>query len=163
MKKGLLIVIISCLSGVGIISAQSLTPQVIASSGTNYASGSSQLEYTIGEVATSTLTAGGNTLTQGFHQPELSFASLQDYANDYTFTLYPNPTQQFVTVESNKEEDMQVFVYDANGKAIMVSVEFNQKITLDLQTLAAGSYVLMVAKPSGAPLHSYTVIKKSTY
>jgi hypothetical protein len=143
--------------------AQSLTPEVIATAGTNYSNASSQIEFTIGEVATSTLTAGGNTLTQGFHQPELRFASLEDYANDYVFTLYPNPTQEFVTVESTKEDDMQVHVYDANGKSILVSSVFQQKITLDLQTLAAGSYVLMVTKKSGTPLHSYTVIKKSTY
>jgi hypothetical protein len=146
-----------------VLFAQSLTPEVIASAGTNYANASSQIEFTIGEVATSTLTAGGNTLTQGFHQPELRFASLEDYANDYVFTLYPNPTQEFVTVESTKEDEMQVHLYDANGKAIMVSSVFQQKITLDLQTLAAGSYVLMVTKKSGTPLHSYTVIKKSTY
>lgn len=162
MKKVLLITV-GVFCGFASLLAQSLTPQVIASSGTIYSNASSSIEFTIGEVATSTLTAGGNTLTQGFHQPEIRFASLEDYSNNYAFNLYPNPTEQFITVESTKEDDMQVHLYDANGKVILVSSVFQQKITVDLQTLAAGSYILMVTKKSGEPLHSYTVIKKSSY
>lgn len=145
------------------IFAQSLSPQVIASSGTTFTSASAKLEFTIGEVATSTLTAGGNTLTQGFHQPEIQFNSLENYNPDFVFTLYPNPTEQLVTVESSKEENMQVHVYDANGKAIIVSSVFEQKITIDLQTLAAGSYIFRITTKDGKPLHSYTVLKKSNY
>lgn len=161
MKK--IFILAAGMSGICAVQAQSLTPQVIASSGTSFSTASARLEFTIGEVATSSLTAGGNTLTQGFHQPELRFASLENYADDFAFTLYPNPTEQFVTVESSKEDDMQIHLYDANGKSILVSAIFQQKITVDLQTLAAGSYVLMVSTKSGTPLHSYTVIKKSTY
>lgn len=160
MKKLLLLLGVVGLSN---IYAQSLTPQVIASSGTSFSNASSRLEFTIGEVATSSLTAGGNTLTQGFHQPEIRFTSIENYGNDFVFTLYPNPTEQFVTVESTKEDNMQLHVFDLNGKAIMVSSVFQQKITVDLQTLAAGSYVLRITTKEGMPLHSYTVIKKSNY
>jgi len=136
---------------------------VTASAGNSFSTGSARIEFTIGEVVTSSLTAGSNTLTQGFHQPEIRFASFENYADDYVFTLYPNPTEHFVTVESTKRDDMQVHVYDASGQAIQVSSVFQEKITIDLQTLAAGNYVLMVTTKSGQPLHSYTVIKKSTY
>lgn len=161
MKKVLLIIM--GIVGASSVSAQSLTPQVTASAGTSFSSASAKLEFTVGEVATSTLTAGSNTLTQGFHQPKIQFASIQNYNDDYVFTLYPNPTEQFVTVESTKEDDMQLHVYDANGKAIYVSSVFQQKITVDLEMLAAGSYVLRITTKAGVPLHSYTVIKKSTY
>ena len=145
------------------ISAQSLTPEVIASSGTSFSSASAKLEFTIGEVATSTLTSGSNMLTQGFHQPKIQFSSIENFNNEYVFTLYPNPTEQFVTVECTKEDDMQLHVYDANGQAIFVSSVFRQKTTVDLQFLAAGSYILRITTKAGIPLHSYTVIKKSSY
>jgi hypothetical protein len=158
-----LLLLCAGVSGAACLSAQSLSPQVIASAGNSFSTASARIEFTIGEVVTSSLTAGGNTLTQGFHQPEIHFASFENYTNDYVFTLYPNPTEQFVTVESTKRDDMQVHVYDALGQAIQVSSVFQEKITIDLQTLAAGNYVLMIATKSGKPLHSYTVIKKSTY
>ena len=136
---------------------------MIASSGNSFTSASARLDYTIGEVVTTTLSGGGTTLTQGFHQPEIKFTSTENYADDFTFTLYPNPTEQFVTVASSKEDQMQVHVYDASGRAIMVSGVFSKQVTLDLQGLASGSYLMMVATAAGMPLHTYTVIKKSTY
>lgn len=52
-------------------SAQSLTPQVVASGGAYATGGGYSLAYTVGEPVTATLTNGGNILTQGFHQPDL--------------------------------------------------------------------------------------------
>jgi hypothetical protein len=151
------------MAGVTCLSAQSLSPEVIASAGNSFTTATCRIEFTIGEPVTSSLTSGSNTLTQGFHQPEIRFASFENYTDEYLFTLYPNPTEQFVTVASTKRDDMQVHVYDALGQVVQVSSVFQEKITIDLQTLSAGSYVLMVATKSGQPLHSYTVIKKSTY
>ena len=148
---------------ISIVYGQSISSQVIASSGNSFSNASIGLAFTIGEVATSTLIAGSNTLTQGFHQPEIHYASLENYNTDYAFTLYPNPTEQFVTVESTKEEDMQVHVFDVNGKSVITSSVFQQKITIDLQTLSAGSYIMQMSTTSGTLLHSYTIIKKSNY
>lgn len=161
MKRTFLVLMSLCLATY--VSSQSLTPQVIASSGNSFSSGSARIEFTVGEVATTTLTAGGNTLTQGFHQPEISYASLDDYNDAYQFTLYPNPTEQFITVQSSTDDAKQIRLYDAVGKVIMMTPIFSDKIVVDLQTLAAGSYVFYITTENGQPLHSYTVIKKSTY
>jgi len=158
-----LLLLCAGVAGYACISAQSLSPQVIASSGNSFTTASCRIEYTIGEVVTASLTSGGNTLTQGFHQPEIRFASFENYADEYAFTLYPNPTDQFVTVASTKRDDMRVYLYDALGKSIMVSSVFQENITIDLQTLAAGNYIFMIATSIGQPLHSYTIIKRSSY
>lgn len=52
-----------------VVSAQSLSPSVIASAGGSYASNQFSLDYTLGETFITTLTASNNILTQGFHQP----------------------------------------------------------------------------------------------
>ncbi len=161
MKKVLLMV--GFCAGTYLMYGQSLSPQVIASSGNSFTTASCRIEFTIGEVLTSSLTSGSNTLTQGFHQPEIHYASIGNYADEYAFTLYPNPTDQYVTVASTKRDDMRVHLFDALGKSIMVSSVFQENITVDMQTLSAGSYILMITKDNGQPLHSYTVIKKSTY
>ena len=51
------------------LQAQSLTPQVIASGGSSYASGGYTLDFTVGEPLTATFSGGSNIVTQGFHQP----------------------------------------------------------------------------------------------
>lgn len=157
-----LLLLCAGLAGYACVCAQSLSPQVMASSGNSFTTASCRIEYTIGEVVTASLTSGVNTLTQGFHQPEIHFASFENYSEN-SFTLYPNPTDQFVTVASTKQDDMRVYLYDALGKSIMISSVFQEKITIDLQTLSAGNYILMIATSTGQPLRSYTVIKKSSY
>lgn len=49
--------------------AQSLSPQVIASSGGYFSNAAGSLSFTVGETVTPTVTGGGYTLTQGFQQP----------------------------------------------------------------------------------------------
>lgn len=142
------------------LSAQTLSPEVVATSGTSFVSSNAQIEFTVGELVTSSITSGSNGLTQGFHQPQIHFSSIENSGDAFTFSLYPNPTDQFVTVASTEEMDLQVHIYDASGKAIEVSAVFAKKITLDLQFLACGHYILMITTPSGTPLNSYSIIKK---
>lgn len=58
------------------ISAQSVTPQVVAAGGTHFDNGTISVSWTLGETMTQTFTAGNNSLTQGFHQPEVVLVSI---------------------------------------------------------------------------------------
>jgi len=52
----------------GFLSAQTVSPEVISTSGDYFSNASASLSWTLGELATETLTAGNITLTQGFQQ-----------------------------------------------------------------------------------------------
>jgi hypothetical protein len=67
MKKFSIIIIGGLLSFA--VAAQSLSPEVIASSGDYYENANASLSWTLGEIATETYSAGGSILTQGFQQP----------------------------------------------------------------------------------------------
>lgn len=58
---------------------------------------------------------------------------------DYSATLYPNPTQEFVKVEWNKFEKASVF--ELSGKELFST---NDR-TLDLRTLNAGVYLIVLS------------------
>ncbi|MFU8844174.1 MAG: hypothetical protein ACNA7V_10250 [Bacteroidales bacterium] len=51
------------------VSAQSVSPEVIATAGDYFENSSGSLSWTLGEVMTETFSSGGNILTQGFQQP----------------------------------------------------------------------------------------------
>ena len=51
------------------LSAQSVSPQVVASSGDYYQGANASLSWTLGEIATETYSNGSVILTQGFQQP----------------------------------------------------------------------------------------------
>jgi hypothetical protein len=67
--KQILLFTLSLFAGVA-LSAQSLTPTVIATAGFGYASPELQVDITIGETFITTLQTPEVILTQGFHQPE---------------------------------------------------------------------------------------------
>ena len=63
-----------CLFSTALVQAQSLERQVIGSTGTSFSNASAQMDFTVGELAVTTITDGTTELTQGFHQTNLSVA-----------------------------------------------------------------------------------------
>lgn len=65
------------------ISAQSLSPQVIATTGGYTSNAAGSLSYTVGETVIQTLSTGSHTLTQGFQQPFEMQLNLKAYLQGY--------------------------------------------------------------------------------
>ena len=64
LLSSLILAIASCT-----LSAQSVTPEVVASAGETFSNSSLTLEWTLGEIVTETF-VGTIVLTQGFHSPK---------------------------------------------------------------------------------------------
>ena len=56
---------------------------VISSQGDSYTDSSASIDFTIGEVVTSTVSNGEKTLTQVFHQTNWSFVSIENHVPNY--------------------------------------------------------------------------------
>lgn len=139
--------------------AQSLSPQIVATSGKSFSSATAQIDFTVGEVFTSTYSSERHFLTQGFHQPEIIITSLEHSEDEFAFSLYPNPTQQFVTVESTLETELEVRIIDILGRQVQVSSAFTKTITLDLHSLMSGNYLVAISNAAGKHIISYSLIK----
>ncbi|MBQ4820677.1 hemagglutinin protein [Aquimarina sp. MMG016] len=61
-------ILMALVFGITTIEAQTIERQVIGSSGTTISDGSVTLDFTVGELAVTTITDGATILTQGFHQ-----------------------------------------------------------------------------------------------
>ncbi len=129
-----------------IASAQSISPEVIATAGDHYEAGNVQLSWTIGEPIIETVSAGNNIITQGFHQTELTITSVEENnLSNLDVSVYPNPTSDRVVVSiPDNENDMVAELYDMKGKLIM-SENINRTETqreFDLSPLAISYYML---------------------
>ena len=71
MKTIILTILITTM-GMGILIAQSIERDVVASSGDYFEGVDISLSWTLGEIATETYIAGNNILTQGFQQPSIT-------------------------------------------------------------------------------------------
>lgn len=140
--------------------AQTASPDVIATSGTSFNDGTSQIDWTIGETVTATLTSGGNTLSEGFHQPNLMYTAINNAETDYSVILFPNPTLDYLQLKfQNLKREVMVEVFSGEGKLLL-----NQKTSsagdmlLDMSNYAAGTYLLSI-KDSDSKIKTYQVIK----
>lgn len=121
MKK-LYFVFAIALSSLG-MNAQSLTPQVIASTGGFSSNANGSLSYTVGEMTmVQTFSANNNILTQGFQQPNDIPLGLLDITQDDfgSFVVYPNPAVDNTSLAFQMPEAGRVTIalYDMLGQKV---------------------------------------------
>lgn len=137
--------------------AQSFSPDVIATAGTTFTDGTSQLDWTLGETTTATFTSGSNMLTQGFHQPNLMITALNDVENT-SVSVYPNPTLTFLNVQLRTFENTIIELYSIEGKLLATQLANNNTMQMDMTNYAAGNYLLRITSSKGKT-SSYKISK----
>lgn len=143
MRRRTLPLLIPLLAGPACL-AQSTSPEVFTTDGGFGTTPQAQLSWTIGEPVTETATGGGNTLTQGFQQPELEISTaLPESDPAWSAAVYPNPTASLVRIDlSETPQDATINVFSTNGELVMSERMRDQSQVLDVTRLAAGNYVL---------------------
>jgi hypothetical protein len=150
MKKLLLLFLVCGLSVA--LRAQSLTPFVVSTSGAFFSNGAGMLSTTIGELAAvTTLSGGGNYLTQGFQQPwDFNVSIPEIHNNGVAFDVFPNPSSGIFTLALNTEKDSKVTVkiYDVLGKTVyfesLSHTSGYASHEINLEKMAEGMYLLEV-------------------
>lgn len=120
---------------------------IINSSGTTLTNGSSQLTYTLGEVAIQLndgleegfLAGAFLTLEEalGFQNPTLELEEL---------AVYPNPAQGWVTVIDTSSKVEMVMIYDVQGRLALTTDLENQRF--NVADLTDGMYTLLFTTTS---------------
>lgn len=116
--------------------------EVLSSQGESYSNASANMDFTIGEVIINTGTDGTNVITQGFHQTNWNFAGLEDHAPDYEATIFPNPTEDVLTIRTSTFDNVMYTLYDAQGKLVMQNILSAEQTPIQVSQLAPGAYSL---------------------
>lgn len=64
--------------------------------------------------------------------------------NNGGYNLYPNPATENITVTGNSQGLKLITIYDVSGKSIGVSEMTNDKTTINISNLSAGSYMMEI-------------------
>ena len=159
-KKTLLIALTVITFGVISIQAQ----EAVSTGGGNASGTGGTVSYTIGQVAYTTQSGSGDTITQGVQQPfEIFVVTALEQAKDITlqFLVYPNPVSEYVKleVENYKIENLSYQLYDVNGKLLVTSKIENSETSITMSSLASGTYLLDVFQ-SKTNINTFKIIKK---
>lgn len=120
--------------------------EVVSTQGSSYSNASGQLDFTIGEVIINTGTSGSTSLTQGFHQTNWKFLGLTDFAPKYEVTIFPNPSSEYLTIQTNSFENVSYSLHDAQGKIVLEGILTNPQTLIKVNQLANGNYTLSLSK-----------------
>lgn len=131
------------------LNAQSIEKQVIGSAGNINTSGSITLSATLGELCVETIT-GSFVLSQGYHQGiEDITIDLKEIDIKLDYTLYPNPSTDFVCLDLNASENVRasINIYNATGKNvsdIKKIAGMKTKTIFDISSLPNGIYYVNI-------------------
>ena len=123
----------------GLSLSQLIELQVISSCGN---SGNLLLNWTTGEA----VTGGNSLLTQGFHQGKLIITAVDDLENNYEFIAYPNPSQRGFFIKSEIIDNLNILVYDLNGKILIKKTESQLPVFIDISSYQNGIYFVRIEK-----------------
>ncbi len=146
MKKGVLFTIIASFIYMG-INAQQL--EVVATSGDFYENSSGSLSWTLGEVVIETLGETNFILTQGLQQSKLTVTAIDELQTSVIeLSVYPNPTNSFLFIEvkTDKQRDLQINLFDLNGKLLLLKKITGNKQTIHMQNYKPAIYILKVTE-----------------
>lgn len=140
--------------------AQSISPDVIATAGASFTDGTSQLDWTMGEPATSTFSAGTDMLTQGFHQPNLLATAINNVETDYSLLVYPNPSIDYIKLQfQNLNDAVTIQLLSSDGKLLhSQELKTTNEFQIDMSKHAAGTYLLSV-KDKHSKVKTYQIVK----
>jgi hypothetical protein len=142
MKKFGLLCLGLCL--IAFSHAQSQDTQLIGTAGTTSQVGDVTLDWSVGEVVTTTYENNNVVLTQGYQQGELSVVSIADPDQmQLAIKAYPNPVVQALTIEMN-ETGKDYKLYNFAGQIVATGTIEQTKTVLEFGSYEPGTYFLQI-------------------
>jgi hypothetical protein len=140
--------------------SQSISKQVVGTSGKTQSNGNLKLSYTVGEPVVGLMTAGGNQLGNGYYPAmDLQALSVEDNVLDVQLKVYPNPTSQSLYVTHPEMNSFGIIIVDLNGKQLYQG-SINKDEPLDLSNYTQGMYMVTIENTTTNKKNTYKIIKK---
>jgi len=153
MKNYLLLIIFGLCSA-----ALQAQQQIVATSGNTVEYTLGSISWTLGEPVIATLAASDRILNQGFQQGSLGLKAANP-ESDLKINVWPNPTNNKLTLTVENPLQMIYQLFDLNGKLLQTKIPDDKVTEIDLSGFATGAYQLKLFKGDKV-LKTITVIKQ---
>ena len=144
MKKILLLIAISSIT-FG-FSQTELRKSSLSTGGGSASVGTTQVIFTVGEVAIQENTQGNTHVSEGFIGPDIAtLVGIQDYGTLQGVQVFPNPVKDNVQINLPEDNAYEIRLFDLNGKELWIKqVENVEQTQYDLSRLQTGTYLLVI-------------------
>lgn len=131
------------------INAQSISisPEVISSAGATFQENFIQIDWTLGELAVTTIQGISSQITQGFHQTNSTVTSIDEFPQELgDILVYPNPTSERIEMKFNFDQirKVKIQMLDINGRVLWTMERKGSQIEelAEINGLSNGNYFL---------------------
>ena len=127
--------------------SQSLSPEIVSTAGETFQGTSIQIDWTLGELAITTIQNSTLQITQGFHQPNYIVTNVDEHPQKIgQINVFPNPTSDWleITISFNQMKEVCTRLFDIHGKLILEKENQGKFISesISLSELPNGNYFL---------------------
>ncbi len=87
-----------------------------------------------------------------------AIASIEDIKNSNSFTLYPNPANDNITIENtslNNTKDKEISIYNIQGQLLLQQSIQQQKVEINISGFAGGMYYIKVETKKGITVKKF--------
>jgi hypothetical protein len=140
---------------------QSLTLQLLSSSGEHFTNSFYQLEWTMGELDIDTHSNLQNILSEGFNQGQYSITAVDQAGSaDFEIKAFPNPVNDFIqlTIKGLDLQNLEFQITNQSGFVIEKTKITNPKTGISFGLYPYGSYIISVLR-NDLLIQSFVVIK----
>lgn len=143
-------------------------PMVFSAAGSTVKGPGITLDWTLGELAVSTIATPGGLLTEGFHQPMLLVEEtfeppVKTMAVGQQFSVAPNPVSSTLSIRigAEWEGEGEIELWDFQGNRLQ-KAKVNlpgEQLEWDLSRYPAALYSLMLRDENGVLLRTFKISK----
>jgi len=135
------ITILLCFIAIFSCKAQSISPRLISSAGSQTLFQEVNIHWSVGEVAVSHDASGVN-VSEGFHQANVITTSVMDVDPYFGVSVYPNPTTDRIAINHSSPDHLRLHLYNSNGQLLLSRADIVSDLSIDLSEFIPGAYIL---------------------
>jgi hypothetical protein len=147
------------------LQSQTISKQVLGTSGESLSNETHILNFTVGEPIVG-MVQNGVAVHQGFWSELFSDGTLSvsTLTNEDAISIFPNPVVNYINFyfKQTVSTNYNVKLFDINGKQVLDATlqSQSQNVPLDISQLSDGMYVLTIESKETNYLKSFKIIKK---
>ena len=142
--------------------SQSISKEVISSSGLNIENGVNSINFTIGETVVGSMTSEyyESQLGNGYY-PSLNLEALDISIIELNIhaKIFPNPSMDYIYLLYPDNSKFDVKILDINGKLVLEG-EYIKNQSIPIYNLSQGTYLVWITNQSNKQTNSYKILKK---
>jgi hypothetical protein len=138
---------------------QTISKQVIASTGNSFNNTNNNVCFTIGETIVEIMTSSNYQVGSGYHQSlNMTLLSIENYNAQVSLKLYPNPVSAYLFIKQEISHPLLITIFDINGKTLLEK-NMENDFSIDVSALTNGMYLAQIKDLSNSSINTYKFLK----